>query len=148
MSPWPAPSSCLSIAMVIFHYRHHHRHDQKVAHMDFRARGITYQQLMGFLLPLTLTSTKVSTIKRITFLVYIRFIITYKYNTTLVTSRHGICQMFYTSKIKKKSILPKKMSKLRHFWQNFKNVGCFTHLFLLNCQSFLQIPTLILCHTS
>ena len=26
----------------IFHYRHHHRHDQKVAHMDFRARGITY----------------------------------------------------------------------------------------------------------
>ena len=42
MSPWPAPSSCLSIAMVIFHYRHHHRHDQKVAHMDFRARGITY----------------------------------------------------------------------------------------------------------
>ena len=40
------------------------------------------------------------------------------------------------------------MSKSRHFWQIFKNVGCFTHLFLLNCQSFLQIPPLILCHTS
>ena len=30
---------------------------------------------------------------------------------------------------------PKKR-KSRHFWHTIKNVGCFTHLFWTNCQSF------------
>ena len=40
-------------------------------------------------------------------------------------SRHGICQIFYTSKIPNFvfSILPEKMRKSRHFWPKLENGG-------------------------
>ena len=60
--------------------------------------------------------------------------------------RHGICQIFFTSKIPIFSILPVKRVN-RNIFDKIENVRCFTHLFRTNCQ-FCAIYTQIQTRSS
>ena len=64
-----------------------------------------------------------------------------------ISSRRGICQMFYTSKIPKEFNVTRKTCKSKHFWQTIENGWWMFSSSFLNELSVLQLFTQIQNHS-